>query len=431
MMNTFKIILTAALLISAQAWAKASDRSEVLVSVGGKAITAGDLEQAVTSSPFATQFNTLEENEQAGLRGDILKGIVATKLLFLEAKAQGIDKTERFAEALNDFRNGLYYRAYMDRMRSKVKIPAEKDAEIRKNFQGDADAMAAARASYKSEAYRQLRSYTILALRDKYHVKVFAERVKSVKDLSPDTVLVEGDGFKISYGDIVDEEQRKKGVTEGWLLDRLFQRTELLLVAKTAKQQNLDISDKLAGFVEERLPSMLVEIKEKEWVPDEKAMQDYFDQHPEIATTPTRWHVGQLVLADEATAKELRAAIDRGASLYFLAGHYSIDPYGRSKNGDMGWIKEGKGFPQIEKALHSMEDKQVSDVIKTPLGYHIVTVLERRPGENRPFAGMKDKVKQVMVRGKMGEYLKQLEKKFNVDWKILQPADNKTAKSGD
>ena len=126
----------------------------------------------------------------------------------------------------------------------------------------------------------------------------------------------------------------------------------------------------------------------------------------------------------------MRTAINRGASLFFLAGYYSTDPYGRAKNGDMGWVTEGTGFPQIEDALKKMKDTQVSGVIKTPLGYHIVTVLERRPGETRSFVGMKDKVRQRLVHEKMDVYLKELEKKYKVDWKILKSADAETSKNG-
>ena len=423
-------MLLCSLLVSACAWAGSHDRSQVLVTVNDLPITAGELEQAVTSSPFATQFNTLDENDQAGLRGDILRGMVATKLLFLEARSRGIDHSEAFRRELDAFRDGLYYRAYMDRLRSRVKIPAKEKAKIREEFKGDADAISAAESNYIGEAYKQLRAYTILALRDKNNVKMHTDRLKDVKSLKPDTVLLESDHFRITYGDIADEDQRKAGVSKDWLLDRLFQRAELLLVSREAKQQKLDIAERLDGFVSERLPAMLVDLKEKEWVPNEAVLKAYFDKHPEMAKTPTLWHVGQLVLKDEALAKALRAAIDRGASLFFLAGQYSVDPYGRQKNGDMGWVKEGSGLPQIEKQLFAMQDKQVSGVIKTPLGYHIVTVLERRPGETRPFAGMKDKVKQVLVREKMGQYLKTLEKKFDVDWKILQPADNRTASNG-
>jgi len=431
-MKKFIHMLVIGLLVSSQAWADdAQGRSQVLVTVNDQSITAGELEQAVKSSPFATQFNTLDEHEQAGLRGDILRGMVATKLLFLEAKALGVDKSDAFRKDQDSFRRGLYYKAYMDKLRSRVKIPADEEAKIKEEFKGDADAIAAAKSNFIGEAYKQLRAYTILALRDKNHVKIHTDKLENTKNLSPDTVLLESDHFKITYGDIADEEQRKAGVSKDWLLERLFQRAELLLVSREAEDQKMDISDSFKGFVSERLPAMLMDIKEKEWVPNDDVLKAYFDKHPKMAKTPTLWHVGQLVLKDEATAKELRAAIDRGASLFFLAGHYSIDPYGRKKNGDMGWVKEGKGLPQIEKALFAMEDKQVSDVIKTPLGYHIVTVLERRPGETRAFVGMKDKVKQVLVHEKMDAYLKELETKYKVDWKVLKPDAEKTAKNGE
>jgi len=430
-MKKFLHVLFIGLLAGSSVWASSKDRGQILVSVDGEEITAGDLEQAVASSPFATQFNTLDQNQQAGLRGDILKGMVSSKLLYVEARALGLDHSEAFRKDLSEFRNGLLYKTYMDRLRSRVTIPEDELKQIRQEFKGDSDAISAAKSNFISSAYKQLRDYTILALRDKYHVKIHTDKLENISNLSADEVLLEGDGLKISYGDVVDENKRRQGVTKDWLIERLFQRAELLLVAKEAESQNLDVAGQLESFARERLPALLMEQKVKQWVPDDGVLKAYFDKHPEIAHTPTLWHVGQLVLKDGNRAKELRAAIKRGASLFFLAGHYSSDPYGRKKNGDMGWVKEGKGFPQIEKALAKLKDGEVSDVIKTPLGYHIVTVLERRPGETRPFTGMEDRVKQMLVQEKMQHYIATLEARHDVEWKILKPVTSKTAQAGE
>ena len=61
-----------------------------------------------------------------------------------------------------------------------------------------------------------------------------------------------------------------------------------------------------------------------------------------------RRHVGQLVVATRQEAEALRMRILKGESLFTLAGQYSIDPAGRKQNGDMGWIVDGRGLPEID-----------------------------------------------------------------------------------
>ena len=106
----------------------------------------------------------------------------------------------------------------------------------------------------------------------------------------------------------------------------------------------------------------------------------------------------------------MRREIINGKSLFDLAGKVSIDPYGRARNGLMGWIQEGKGHPMIENAISGLADGEVSKVVHTSKGYHLITILERRPGETRSFAAIRDKVKQVYFSNKLTAYLQQLQK---------------------
>ena len=116
----------------------------------------------------------------------------------------------------------------------------------------------------------------------------------------------------------------------------------------------------------------------------------------------------------------MRKRILAGESLFVLAGRYSIDPYGRAHNGDMGWLKEGQGNPAVEAQLKKMADGEVSPILKSPLGYHLVTVLERRPGEVRPFEKMKDRVRQALIQEKFSQYLTALENKYGVEWMLAE-----------
>ena len=412
--RTFFLLLLAVLVTPGIAAGKAS---EVLVTIGPAKVTAADLETAVRSSPFATQFNTMDEPEQAALRGNLLKRLVALRLLRLEAGARGLDQRPEFIQELEDYRTSRLYRYYIQKLREQLAIPEDKEQELKAAYAGQPDALAAARASLLAEDFRQLRLLSLRMLREKRHVEFHLDRVSD--DITPDTVLMEGDGLRLTYGDIVHQGDFPKTPDAGWIEDQLYQQTELLLFAREAADEGIDVDAEVATYADELLPAMMMETLEKEWIPDEKTLKAYFDANPELARVPERWHVGQLVVSSYAQAAAMKRRIEQGESLFVLAGRYSIDPWGRSHNGDMGWFKEGEGVPAIEQRLKSMPDGEVSDIIRTGKGYHLVTVIERRPGKTRNFVSMKDKVRQRIVDEKLAAYLETLQEKYPVEWKVL------------
>jgi peptidyl-prolyl cis-trans isomerase C len=412
--RTFLCFLSMMLLTPGMVAARAA---EVLVTVGPARVTAADLETAVRSSPFATQFNTMDAPEQAALRGNLLKRLVALRLLRLEAGARGLDQRPGFVQELEDYRTARLYRYYIQKLREQLVIPEEKQKELASTYAGQSDALAAARASMLAEDFRQLRLLTLQMLREKQHVSFHLDRIS--QGVAPDTLLMEGDNLSLTYADVVQEGDFPKMPDAAWIEEQVYQRTELLLFARAAADEGVNVDAEVQAYADELLPAMMMEELESEWIPDEKVLKDYFEANPELARIPERWHVGQLVVSSYAQAAAMRKRIQQGESLFMLAGRYSIDPWGRSHNGDMGWFKEGEGVPEIEQRLKLMADGEVSDVIRTGKGYHLVTVIERRPGKIRKFSAMKDKVRQSLMDEKLAAYLDDLQKRYPVDWKIL------------
>lgn len=410
----FLFILLALFLTCTQA----AGSTEVLVNVGQFEITAANLEKAVRSSPFAANFNTLDEKEQAYLRGGLLQRLVASRLLLTEAQAQRLDTTDTFQKEVERFRTGLLHRRYMDRLRESIEIPETTQQQMKEQFKGNHDAYKAARAAYISDEYKRVRIGRIRELRKRYHVQVYEDRMSP--DADPDTVLLEGDGISIPYSDLLALPDPKE--TKEWIEHHLYIRAELLLTAKAASDDGIDVSSALESFRGERLPALLMETLQHEWLPDEKPLRSYFETHPEIGQLLERRHIGQLVVASREEAEKMRRRVLEGESLFKLAGEHSIDPYGRDHKGDMGWIKEDRGNPEINAAIKDLKDGEVSKIIETPLGFHLVTVLERKPGEARPFSLVKDKVRQMYISEQLAGYLKTLEQKYHVVWRLTEQA---------
>lgn len=413
-------LLAAAIIITPPCFALAD--SQVLATVGKLQVTADELESAMASFPFADRFPGMEENDQAALRGGMLQRLVASRLLSLEAKHLGLDKDPTYLDELESFRLGLLYRHYMDKLRERITVPDDVMADMRSQFQNDSDGLAAARSAYLADSYRSLRFHTIQNFRDTYHIRLHEERIQPGQTAG-DSVLLEGDGIRITYGDLVKNRQQPPSNPE-WIKDQLYKRAELLTVAKAAEDAGVDLSDRLQRFADERLPALLAERKQQEWTADEKALHDFYDANPQIGRIEERRHIGQLVTASREEAEALRQRILAGESLFVLAAQYSIDPYGRERKGDMGWQMEGKGHPAIEQAISKLEDERVSEVVETPMGFHLVTILERSPGGQKSYLSIRDRVRQIWITEQMAKYMSQLAEQYQVVWHVV--SDNAT-----
>jgi len=133
-------------------------------------------------------------------------------------------------------------------------------------------------------------------------------------------------------------------------------------------------------------------------VTDEQ-VKAYYDANPDIYST-TQIHASHILVKDEETAKqirdELRAHPEKFAD---LAKEKSIDTTTAQKGGDLGTFGQGRMVPDFERAAFSLKAGQVSDVVKTQYGYHIIMVTERKEGERKPFDQVKEQIR-AMLRNK-------------------------------
>ncbi len=89
----------------------------------------------------------------------------------------------------------------------------------------------------------------------------------------------------------------------------------------------------------------------------------------------------------------LAQAKKKGASFEDLATKYSEDPSSKAKKGDLGWIEQGQTVPEFEKAAFSLNKGEISDLIKTQYGFHIIKVLDKENAHTKTFEEVKDSLR--------------------------------------
>ncbi|MGD2137842.1 MAG: peptidyl-prolyl cis-trans isomerase [Gammaproteobacteria bacterium] len=390
---------------------------QVLATVGTSTITDNQLSNVMASAPFATQFSSMDEDQQAALRGNMLIRLVDAEILRQEALELGLDRDPDFNHEVMNYRTGLLYRSYIQGLRDSVTIPDTVDHALKRHYKGNPDALAAARATYISKRYKPMKEERLKGLEQQYHVRMYSDRLGSHP--TADTVLAEGDFFTVRYADIqAATDNPALAETPAQEAARLQAFVETTVAARAALESGVDVEQQVESYKNDLLPHMLIEKKEQEWIPDETVLRDYYQQHPEIGNIPERRHIGQLVLATREDAEAMRKRILDGESLFVLASESSIDPFGRAQAGDMGWLNEGSGFPAMEAALKGLKEGELSAVIDSPRGFHLVTIIDRRPGRQSPLAEIRDRVKQAIISERVPDYLKGLANKYPVKWSL-------------
>jgi len=74
---------------------------------------------------------------------------------------------------------------------------------------------------------------------------------------------------------------------------------------------------------------------------------------------------------------QLKERLDNGANFAELARLHSDDA-SASKGGDLGWLSPGDTVPEFEHAMDALKPGQISNPVKSPFGWHLIQVLERR-----------------------------------------------------
>lgn len=103
----------------------------------------------------------------------------------------------------------------------------------------------------------------------------------------------------------------------------------------------------------------------------DKEIEEYIAKHPELDPKQARGKAEDI----------LKRARD-GEDFAKLADEFTEDPTGKGKGGELGWFGKGRMMESFEKAAFALKPGEISDIVETPYGFHVIKVDERgmKPG---------------------------------------------------
>jgi peptidyl-prolyl cis-trans isomerase C len=146
----------------------------------------------------------------------------------------------------------------------------------------------------------------------------------------------------------------------------------------------------------------------------EKESRAYYDGNLESFKKPEQVRASHILIkvdpgADEAKKAEARTKIEslqaklkNGEDFGALAKEYSEGPSG-PKGGDLGFFGRGQMVKPFEETAFSMKPGQVSGMVETRFGYHLIMVTERTPESTLSYEEVKDRLEQYLKQQKVQE----------------------------
>jgi parvulin-like peptidyl-prolyl isomerase len=190
---------------------------------------------------------------------------------------------------------------------------------------------------------------------------------------------------------IVEEIKRRNGFTQEDMEKALAR--EGLTVEAFKKQIE-------KGLLRNKLIQSAVKTVPK---PGERELKEFYHRNADQYRTPVSFRPFHIlfVIPKEATPEEIRETkkkcqkvldrIRRGEDFRELALVYSEDVSAK-KGGDLGYFKKGDLLPVLEKEILRLNVGEVSGVVRTEFGFHIVKLYDRKGGDPLPFEEVKEKV---------------------------------------
>lgn len=136
-------------------------------------------------------------------------------------------------------------------------------------------------------------------------------------------------------------------------------------------------------LLREKAASQEIEVTEEEVQAKYEEMKN---KKPEIRAS-------HILVTDEATAKEIQAKLQAGEAFEDLAKEYGTDGTA-AQGGDLGFFGEGQMVPDFEKAAFALEVGEISDIVKTDFGYHLIKLTEKKENEVGSLEEMKAEIEQ-------------------------------------
>ncbi len=242
------------------------------------------------------------------------------------------------------------------------------------------------------------------------------------------TVLAEVNGNAITTDDFKAEidklppylkpmVQSEEGKKE--LLDSMIVRQ---IILEQAKKDGVDKDKEVSDRMEDLRKRLIVETYlkkkvEKEAQISDQEMKKFYDENKDKFKAGDQVKASHILVKTEKEATDILAQLKGGAKFEDLAKKFSTDSTA-SKGGDLGWFPKGAMVPEFDKVAFNLKEGEMSGIVKTQFGFHIIKVTGKRPAGITPYEEVKEQIKSNLLPAKQQEIFTKMKEEMKKSAKI-------------
>ncbi len=402
------------------------DPDVVIAKVGDQAITMNLINTMLNSSAVVgLSIPALGTPERDRVRIQLLDKAISANLFYLDALKQGVDKDPVYQADLQRFSDSLLAMMYRKQVLGQIEVT---DDEVQAFFEQSIapgteltdDVRTAIRAKLRKQRLEGMDTTLRIRLREGVDVRVHEDDLDPAKDEGREdaVVLATIDGAPILWGEV---KEVLSGPVNASSMQRRLQalnrNIDHRILAQKGRAAGLEqdptYAKRLAEFRKSRLINLHRGRLVSEMEPEEAELADYFKANRDRITVKEARKVQMVVLETEDEAQAVKQQIESGEiTIYQAAVEYSIDPNAKQTLGEIGWVSQGTGFPELDKVTFMLGPDEIGGPVESPAGWHLVKVLDVRGSqyESLDEPGARKLTRRMMVHEKLNDYVIDLRK---------------------
>ncbi|MGA1842933.1 MAG: peptidylprolyl isomerase [bacterium] len=253
----------------------------------------------------------------------------------------------------------------------------------------------------------RLRSKAKIELNDKNIKKL--EKSDKINEASLKLVVATVNGKEILLKEILPPQRPEYGYQMNspylkqpeFLKNIINEKVNSVLFLEEAKRLKYDQNEEFKRTFDLLKDGLMGQTYAMEYVKDVKVtdeeLKEYFETNRErFKEMPERIRVRHILVPDEEQAKEILAKIKAGGDFEKLAEEFSICPTAKN-GGDLGYFSRGRMAPLFEEAAFKLKKGEVSDVVRTNFGFHIIKMEDHKQAGASSLSDVRYEVEQIVL----------------------------------
>lgn len=259
--------------------------------------------------------------------------------------------------------------------------------------------------------------------------KTWAENGDVIAKIGNKKITVSDLNRVISYYD----SERQKAIEKHPQLKEqvLRQMVHGIVVSERAKKEGFDkrpdVKENLEFFLNNVLAYEYLqkEVAGKVTVSEDE-MKTYYETNQDEFMTPEAVRARHILIRADRTASEedkkkaedILKRIKAGEDFAKLASDLSDDPGSKPRGGDLGFFQRGRMVKPFEEAAFALKPGEVSGIVESPFGYHIIKVEEKKESALEPYDQVKENIHQKLLQDKRKSKVDEFIEKAMEDAKV-------------